>query len=99
MIIFIDDMGLTDLETGGAVGYPTLNLHKLALHGQRLTRFYTPQAICSASRAALLTCSYPTRVGIYGALTPNAAIALDPGVSTLANVLRRCVYSHMIRVH
>src|SRR3546814_7960602 len=86
-------MGLTDLETGGAVGYHTPNLNKLALNGQRLTRFYTPQAICSASRAALLTGCYPNRVGIYGALTPKEEIGLDSGETTIAAVLKSVGYA------
>jgi arylsulfatase len=35
----------------------------------RFTDFYVAQAVCSASRAALLTGAYPNRIGILGALT------------------------------
>ena len=37
----------------------------------RFTDFYVAQAVCSASRAALLTGCYPNRVGILGALGPE----------------------------
>ena len=39
--------------------------------GVRFTDFYVAQAVCSASRAALLTGCYPNRVGIHGALRPD----------------------------
>ncbi|GIS55206.1 hypothetical protein Ct9H90mP29_22480 [bacterium] len=34
------------------------------------TDFYVSQAVCSASRASLMTGSYAERVGIQGALSP-----------------------------
>src|SRR5690606_35452495 len=46
------------------------------------------QAVCSASRAALLTGCYPNRVGITGALGPTSKIGLNPSETTLAEMLR-----------
>ena len=47
----------------------------MAAEGVRLTSFYVAQAVCSASRAALLTGCYSNRVGILGALGPTADTA------------------------
>src|SRR5215813_9968873 len=57
--IFADDLGCSDIGSFGAAGYKTPNLDRMAREGARLTDFYVAQAVCSASRAALLTGSYP----------------------------------------
>jgi arylsulfatase A-like enzyme len=59
----------------------------------RFTNFYVAQAVCSASRAALLTGCYSNRVGVLGALGPNAATGLDPDEDTIADVLKRRDYA------
>lgn len=88
IIIFVDDMGYGDLGSYGATQYKTPNLDRLAEEGMRFTHFYAAQAVCSASRAGLLTGCYPNRVGITGALSPKAEIGLNPGETTLAEVLK-----------
>ncbi|MEX2639275.1 MAG: sulfatase [Balneolales bacterium] len=89
VVIFIDDMGYGDLESYGATGYETPELTKMAAEGMRFTHFYVPHAVCSASRAALLTGAYSNRVGVTGALSPWSMIALDPEEETIADVLKR----------
>ena len=37
-----------------------------------LTSYYSPQAVCSASRAAVLTGAYSNRIGINGAFGPKS---------------------------
>ena len=74
VIIFADDLGYSDIGSFGAAGYKTPNLDRMAREGARLTDFYVAQAVCSASRAALLTGSYPNRVGIQGALNHRAEL-------------------------
>lgn len=86
IIVFMDDMGYGDLENYGAVGYKTPNLNRLAMNGMRFTNFYTPQATCTASRAALLTGTYPNRMNMYGAFSPNAGIGLHPNEVTIAEM-------------
>jgi arylsulfatase len=68
-VIFIvaDDMGYSDMGTQGSRGFKTPNLDKLAAEGTRFSRFYVAQAVCTASRAALLTGCYPNRIGMQGA--------------------------------
>lgn len=88
IIIFMDDMGYGDLETYGGFPYHTPNINRLAAEGMRFTHFYAAQAVCSASRAALLTGCYPNRIGIHGALFPWSKIALNPKEETIAELLK-----------
>lgn len=67
VLIVADDMGYADLGTQGARGFKTPNLDRLAAEGTRFTNFYVAQAVCTASRAALLTGTYPNRIGMQGA--------------------------------
>ena len=53
VIILTDDQGYADVGCYGARGFDTPNLDRLAAEGVRFTDFYVPQAVCSASRAAL----------------------------------------------
>jgi arylsulfatase A-like enzyme len=92
VIIFMDDMGYGDLESYGAFGYQTPHTNKMAAEGMRFTNFYAAQAVCSASRAALLTGCYPNRVGISGALSAFSTIALNPQEETIAEMLKRNGY-------
>lgn len=93
IIIFMDDMGYGDLESYGGFPYHTPNINKLAAEGMRFTNFYAAQAVCSASRAALLTGCYPNRIGISGALFPNSKIALNPEEETIAELFKAKGYA------
>lgn len=92
VLIFMDDMGYGDPESYGGYPYHTPNLNKLAASGMRFTNFYAAQAVCSASRAALLTGCYPNRVGISGALMPWSKVALHPKEETIASMLKQKGY-------
>ena len=67
VIVFTDDQGYGDVGCFGAKGFKTPNLDLLAKQGMKLTNFYVAQAVCGASRAALMTGCYPNRIGIFGA--------------------------------
>lgn len=54
IIIFTDDQGFNDVGVFGS-DIETPNLDQLAAEGVQFTNFYVAQAVCSASRAALLT--------------------------------------------
>ncbi|MBO9619243.1 MAG: sulfatase [Niabella sp.] len=92
IIIFMDDMGYGDPECYAGVNYKTPSINRLAAEGMRFTNFYAAQAVCSASRAGLLTGCYPNRVGIHGALMPWAEIALNTNEETIASVLKQAGY-------
>ncbi len=89
VLIYADDMGYGDLATYGALNYKTPNLDKLASEGMRFTNFCVAQAVCSASRASILTGCYANRVGIGGALNPHADIGLNPEEETIAELVKR----------
>ncbi|MFN8346561.1 MAG: sulfatase [Spirosomataceae bacterium] len=93
VLIFMDDMGYGDLSCYGALQYRTPHLDKLAAEGIRFTNFLAAQAVCSASRAALMTGCYPNRVGISGALMPHAKVGLHPDETTVAELLKEKGYA------
>jgi len=92
VVVFVDDLGYGDIGPfGGRVPTPTLD--RLAREGTRFTDFSVTSAVCSASRASLLTGCYHGRVGIAGALGPDAQIGLDDGETTLAELCRAQGYA------
>jgi len=93
ILIFTDDQGYGDVGSYGAVQFNTPNLDQMAADGMRFTHFYTAQAVCSASRAAILTGCYPNRIGITGALFPTSEIGLNPNEVTIAEMLKNKGYA------
>jgi arylsulfatase len=93
VVVFTDDQGYGDVGCYGARGYATPNLDRLAKEGVRFTDFYVSQPVCSASRASLLTGCYANRLGIHGALGPNARHGLHADETTLAEVCRSKGYA------
>ena len=65
ILIFTDDQGYQDLGCFGLEQIKTPNLDQMAAEGLKLTSFYA-QPVCGVSRAALMTGSYPIRVGEPG---------------------------------
>ena len=94
IIIFTDDQGYGDVGCYGADGFETPNLDQMAKDGIRFTDFYVSQAVCSASRASLMTGSYSERVGVQGALLPWDLNGLDPKTETIAKLLKRHGYTN-----
>lgn len=92
ILIFMDDMGYGDMSCSGATQYKTPNLDRMAAQGVRFTNFVSAQAVCSASRAGILTGCYPNRVGISGALMPDANIGLNPSEETIPEILKKRNY-------
>ncbi len=93
VIIFIDDMGYADIGPFGAQGYQTPALDRMAREGRIFTDFYVSQAVCSASRASLMTGSYNVRVGIFGALNHRAEHGISAREMTLAEVVKQKGYA------
>jgi len=96
VIILADDQGYADVGCYGAEGFKTPNLDQMAADGMRFTDFYVSQAVCSASRAALLTGCYSERVGIVGALMPWAENGINAEETTMAEMLKIQGYSTAI---
>ena len=96
VIIYVDDMGYGDLGCFGAKKIKTPNLDRMAKEGTRFTSFYVAQAVCSASRAALMTGKYSNRTGVLGALGPNAKGGLARNHTTIAEMLKSLGYATSI---
>lgn len=93
VLIFLDDMGNGDLSLTGATNYTTPSIDKMGMDGIRFTNFLSAQAVCSASRAALLTGCYPNRIGFSGALFPNSPIGINSSEVTLAELVKQKGYA------
>ncbi|MDO6803893.1 sulfatase [Wenyingzhuangia sp. 1_MG-2023] len=96
VIIFMDDLGYGDFTSYGAIDYATPNIDALANEGMRFTNFYAVQAVCSASRAGILTGCYPNRIGINGALRPNVKKGIHKGEVTIAELVKQKGYATAI---
>ena len=93
VIIYADDLGYGDIGAFGAKGYQTPNLDRLAREGTKFTNFHVSQAVCSASRTALLTGCYSNRLGIHGALGASSQVGIADGEVTLAELLKTKGYA------
>lgn len=93
VVIFIDDMGYADIGPFGGTKAPTPNLDRMAREGMRFTDFVVSSAVCSASRAALMTGCYHRRVGFSGALGPNAEIGISDSEVTVAQICKQKGYA------
>jgi len=99
IVILADDMGYGDL---GCYGHPTIStpeLDKMATEGMRLTQCYAGAAVCTPSRAALLTGRFPVRTGVYGkgdVFRQNSATGLPHKEITIAEMLKEKGYATAI---
>jgi len=96
ILIFMDDLGYGDIMPFGSINYETPHINKLAQEGMLFTNFYSVQAVCSASRAALLTGCYSNRIGISGALMPYSTVGLNQNEITIAELLKEKGYATSI---
>lgn len=92
VILLADDMGSGDLSCyGGPVKTP--NIDSLAAGGSRFNKFYAGCAVCSPSRAVLMTGRQHIRTGIYNWIydqTQNSHL-LEREI-TIAEILKQAGY-------
>src|SRR6056297_2261359 len=100
VVVFIDDMGWSDLSCFGGEVVETEAIDRLAAEGIRFTNFYVNSPICSPSRVALTTGQYPQRwrIGSYLANRKKnrqrgMAQWLDPAAPSLPRQLQRAGYA------
>lgn len=98
LMVVLDDVGFAQLGCFGA-GLRTPNIDRVAAQGLRYNRFHVT-AVCSATRAALLTGRNHHAVGM--GVTQEAALGfpgyhgrIPPSAATLARVLRDHGYNTM----
>jgi arylsulfatase A-like enzyme len=70
VVILVDDLGWTDLGCMGSTYYETPHIDRLAAEGILFTNGYAAAAVCSPTRAALLTGRYPARLGVTDWIRP-----------------------------
>jgi len=64
VLINVDDLGWTDLACFGSRYYETPNIDRMASEGMKFEQAYAACAVCSPTRAAIMTGRYPARVGV-----------------------------------
>ena len=76
IVIMADDMGFNDVTMNGggygAQGAPTPAIDSIARDGVQFVNGYAGAAVCTVSRAALMTGRYPWRFGVEFTPTPGA---------------------------
>jgi arylsulfatase A-like enzyme len=88
ILVMADDLGWGDVGFNGNTLIKTPNLDKMASEGIRFTRFYSASAVCSPTRASVLTGRNPSRMGVFNA---NVGI-LRPEEITLPELLKETGY-------
>ena len=64
VFILVDDLGWMDLSCQGSDYFRTPNIDALAERGTRFTDAYAACAVCSPTRAAVITGRWPGRLGV-----------------------------------
>lgn len=98
VLILTDDQGYGDTSSFGQNQYTTHSIDSIAQNGAMLTQFYVSQAICTTSRASILTGAYANRLGLSYALFPTEltgkpAVGLNPEEETLPELLQEQGYA------
>jgi arylsulfatase A len=62
VLILADDLGWKDIGANGSTYYQTPAIDQLARDGARFTEAYSACAVCTPTRAALMTGRYPARI-------------------------------------
>jgi len=68
VVIMADDMGYGDAGCYGGTAFSTPAIDRLAVEGLRFTDFHSSGAVCSPTRAGLLTGRYQQRAGVPGVI-------------------------------
>ena len=94
IVIYTDDQGTLDWNCYGAKDLATPSADRLAEQGVRFTQMYAPSAICSASRAGLMTGRIPPRAGVPGNVSSSKGVPGMPTTEvTIAEMMRDAGYA------
>ncbi len=75
LVLLYDDLGYGDLGFTGSRAIKTPNIDALAKSGTVMTNFHAANAVCSPSRAAMLTGRLPPRAGMPGVVFPSGTLS------------------------
>lgn len=94
VLILADDLGYGDVGCFGSDRFNTPHIDALAADGIRFTDFHSNGAVCSPTRAALLTGRYQQRTGIAGVVTAanHRHTGLDLQETTFAEIAKAAGY-------
>ena len=98
VVIMADDMGYADLSCYGNDRYQTPHIDALAREGLRFTDYHSNGAVCSPTRAALMTGRYQQRSGVDEVVFADPARGkrddhgLQPTEITFAKLLQAAGY-------
>ncbi len=96
ILIMADDLGYGDLSCYGNSSFKTPQLDRMAAGGLRFTDFHTSGAVCSPTRAGLLTGRYQQRAGLDGVINADPRVNRHHGLQahevTLPQLLNQADY-------
>jgi arylsulfatase A len=94
VLIMADDLGYGELSCYGSPTVKTPNIDKLAEQGVKFTDYHSNGAVCSPTRAALMTGKYQQRTGIEGVITAanHREVGLSLEETTIAEELQQLGY-------
>ncbi len=95
VLIMADDLGYGDIQPYGSTTIHTSNLEFLASEGIKFTDFHSNGAVCSPTRAALMTGKYQQRTGVEGVITAKSHrdVGLNLNEITIAEELKKHGYN------
>ncbi|MYF94741.1 MAG: sulfatase-like hydrolase/transferase [Holophagales bacterium] len=94
VLLVADDLGYGDLGSHGSATMRTPRLDRLAGEGVRFTAAYAAAAVCSPSRAGLITGRYPQRHGHeFNLAGRDADFGLAEEERTLGDLMRGAGYA------
>ncbi len=88
ILILMDDMGYGDTGPFNPDINYTPNMNRLAEKGKIFTDFYMAASVCAPSRAAIMTGSYPQRVGLSWNINADMTAGLSPEEITMPEMLK-----------
>lgn len=92
ILLLADDLGYGDLSCFGSPAVKTPHLDRLAKEGMKCTRFYAGSAVCSPTRASVLTGRYPLRFNITRHFN-DRTLWLPESATTVAELLKGAGYN------
>lgn len=92
VLLFADDMGYGDMGAMGGTVINTPNMDRVAAAGITFRQMYSAAAVCTPSRAALMTGRYAPRVGLERVIFPGEPEGLSSYERTVAALLRETGY-------
>ncbi|MBA2408962.1 MAG: sulfatase-like hydrolase/transferase [Gammaproteobacteria bacterium] len=93
ILILADDLGYGQLGCNGNLYNETPNLDRVANEGMRFSNAYAAAAVCSPTRAALMTGQHPARQGITDYLARDDDHFLSPSYITINERLKSAGYA------